>query len=150
MMSVQKFPFSAFLCCTISWSKFPLPCYRKKVLLFHNQFQTASQHQKKKCCSSATTITDKFCSCSAASFPTRETPLLPQLQNDLHIYHSFPTRERISYTTTFRWKTWWELLLKLELALPGLQYKTTRSSSWGPSEAHYKGCFGTFVTSGRG
>lgn len=96
----------------------------------------------------------KFCSSTTSSrlfLSTRKKDaalLLPQLQTNsapvllpvsppekllcfhscrtiLHIYHIFPTRERISYTTTFSWKTWWELLFKLELALPGLQYKTT-------------------------
>ena len=126
MMSVQKFPFSAFLCCTISWSKFLLPCYRKKKFCSSTTSSRLFLSTRKKmllfCYHN---YRDKFCSCSATSFPTRETPLLPQLQNDLHIYHIFPTRERISSTTTFSWKTWWELLLKLELASPGLQYKTT-------------------------
>ena len=127
MMSVQKFPFSAFLCCTISWSKFLLPCYRKKKFCSSTTSSRLFLSTRKKmllfCYHN---YRDKFCSCSATSFPTRETPLLPQLQNDLHIYHIFPTRERISSTTTYSWKTWWELIIKVGV---GLTWSSVQNNS---------------------
>lgn len=98
---------------------------KKKVLLFNNQFQTVSQHQKKNAALLLPQLQTNSAPVLLPVSPPEKLLCFHSCRTILHIYHIFPTRERISYTTTFSWKTWWEFLLKLELALPGLQYKTT-------------------------
>lgn len=152
MMSVQKFSFSALLCCTISWSKFPLPCYRqkssalpqpvpdcfsapeKKMLLFcyHNYrqilllFCCQFPHQRN---SSASTAAERFCTSTTFFPPEKEYLILQHLAG----------KPGGNYYSSWSWP--YLVFSTKQLLIKG-------SSSRGPSEAHYRGCFGTFVTSG--